>query len=97
MRGFWLSHILLCRLSPQGVGLQSSARVRQSPDRSITEKHGRHYEFSKLAVVRGNKRVERLLVKSQMVLLSLGLVSLSDIRDVSSSLPTTPYHPLSME
>ena len=46
VRGFQLSHILLRRLSPQGVGLRNSACVQQSPDRLIREKHGRHHESS---------------------------------------------------
>ena len=59
MRGFQLFHILLCHLSPRGVGLRNLACVQQFPDRLIREKHGRHYEFSTLAVDGVNKKVER--------------------------------------
>ena len=97
VREFWLSHILLHPLSPQGVGLQNSAHVRQSPDRSIREKHGRCHESSRLAVVGGSKRVERLLGRFQTVLLTWELTSSLGSGDIGSFLPATLYRPLSME
>ena len=97
VRGFRLSRILLCHLSPQGVGLQNLAHVRQSLDRSIREKHGRHHESSRSVVVGGSKQVERLLGRFQMVLLVWELTSSLGSGDVGSFLPATLYRPLSME
>ena len=97
VRGFQLSRILPRCLSPQGVGLRNSACVWQSPDKSIRGKHGRRHESSRSAVVRDDKQVERLLGRSQTVLLVWELTSSSDSGDVGSFLPATLYCPLSME
>ena len=63
VRGFQLFHILLCHLSPQGVGLYSLACLRQSPNRSIKGKHGRHHESSRSVVDGDNRPAKRLLVR----------------------------------
>ena len=71
VRGFWLLHILLHCLSPQGVGLRNLASVQQCPDRSIRGKRGRHHESSK-SVVDGDS--DSSLLTTLYCLLSTGRI-----------------------
>ena len=96
VRGFVPLCILLCHLSPQGVGLWSSTHVQLFHDRLIREKCGRHCVFSRLMVVGGNRWWEKVLVRSQRVLPVLVITSLLDNRDKDSSPQAIPYHQLSM-
>ena len=59
VRGFRQLHIPLLPLSPQGEGLHNLACVQLFPNRWIREKRGRCHGSSMLAVVGGDRQVEK--------------------------------------